>query len=119
MGVVVMGLEQSSSRMQTRSVIQVGPVVGGARLPTTTHQCPLGGSPARGNVGEQTGRAGTEQKSRLLIKRSALAAASGIGKKEEKKNRCQSSLWCDVPLLQIQNYSSIKRQNGGEDVLHI
>lgn len=66
MGVGVAGWEQSSSRMQTRSVIQVGPVVGGARLPTTSRQCPLGGSPARGNVGEQTGRPGTEQKKQAV-----------------------------------------------------
>lgn len=93
MGVVVVGWEQSSSRMQTRSVIQVGPVVGGARLPTTSRQCPLGGSPARGNVGEQTGRPGTEQKSGLLIKRSALAAASGIGKKKKRGGEKQVSIF--------------------------
>lgn len=123
---VVTGWEQSSLRIQTRSVIQVGPAVGGTRLPTTSHECPLGGSPpssgqrAQGNMGEQAGRPGAEQKSRLLIKCSALAAAGGMGgKKEVKKNRCQSSLWRDELLLQIQNYSSIKRQNGGEDVLHI
>lgn len=90
---VVAGWEQSSSRIQTRSDIQVGPAVGGTRLPTTSHQCPLGGSPpssgqrAQGNMGEQAGRPGAEQKIRLLIKCSTLAAAGGMGKKrgEEKQ----------------------------------